>query len=147
MKTDTKTKPQRGFDQVLRESGMDLRRASMRVLQVNLGKLCNQTCIHCHVGAGPGRKEVMTAETADRVIAWMEAHRPAVVDITGGAPELCPEFRRLAVAARGVGAQVLVRCNLTVIFEEGEADLPEPQPMSSSRPPLRWTSSASSHCS
>ena len=67
----------------------------------------------------------MSAETADRVIAWMRQHRPGVVDITGGAPELCPEFRRLAVAAREIGAQVLVRCNLTVIFEEGQTDLPD----------------------
>ncbi|MHC4448772.1 MAG: arsenosugar biosynthesis radical SAM (seleno)protein ArsS [Planctomycetota bacterium] len=115
----------RTFRAVLENHGLDLRRTRARVLQINVGKLCNQTCIHCHVGAGPGRKEVMSAATADRVIDWMEQHKPTVVDITGGAPELCSEFRRLTVAARSVGAQVLVRCNLTVIFEEGHADLPE----------------------
>ena len=121
----TKEATLRGFADMLDGHGLELRRTKARILQVNLGKLCNQTCIHCHVGAGPGRKEVMTAETADCVIAWINEHRPEIVDITGGAPELCPEFRRLAVAARGVGAEVLVRCNLTVIFEEGEADLPD----------------------
>jgi radical SAM/Cys-rich protein len=115
----------RAFGEVLRDHKLSLRRGGMRVLQLNLGKLCNQTCIHCHVGAGPGRSEVMTAETADRVIAWMRQYRPGIVDITGGAPELCPEFRRLTVAAREIGAQVLVRCNLTVIFEKGQTDLPD----------------------
>jgi len=119
--TETGTLSFRG---VLDSHGLELRRGAARVLQVNVGKLCNQTCIHCHVGAGPGRREVMTRETADRVIAWIERHRPPVVDITGGAPELCPEFRRLVRAARATGASVLVRCNLTVIFEEGQADLP-----------------------
>jgi len=113
------------FHETLLGHSLDLRRRAMRTLQINLGKLCNQTCIHCHVGAGPGRKEVMSAETAGRVIAWMHENRPAVVDITGGAPELCPEFRRIAEAGRAIGAEVLVRCNLTVIFEEGETDLPD----------------------
>ena len=113
------------FSRVLDDHRLDLRRARATVLQVNVGKLCNQTCVHCHVGAGPGRKEIMTAGTADRVIAWIERHRPGTVDLTGGAPELCPEFRRLAVASRRAGAHVLVRCNLTVIFEPGQEDLPE----------------------
>jgi len=124
-RTKTATARQRTFDQVLRDSALELRRDSMRILQINLGKLCNQTCIHCHVGAGPGRREVMSAATADRIIEWMERYRPGTVDITGGAPELCPEFRRLALAARSIGAKVLVRCNLTVVFEEGQTDLPE----------------------
>jgi len=124
-RTKTETARQRTFDQVLRDSALELRRDSMRILQINLGKLCNQTCIHCHVGAGPGRREVMSEETADRVIEWMERYRPGTVDITGGAPELCPEFRRLTLAARSIGARVLVRCNLTVVFEEGQTDLPE----------------------
>jgi len=115
----------RPFSDVLDDRGLRLRRTPARVLQVNVGKLCNQTCVHCHVGAGPGRREIMTADVADRVIAWMRRHRPGVVDLTGGAPELCPEFRRLAVAARGIGAHVMVRCNLTVVFEPGQEDLPE----------------------
>jgi len=113
-----------GFSGALRAHGIDLRRRSGAILQLNVGKLCNQTCIHCHVGAGPGRAEVMTRETADRVIEWMRRHPPKTVDITGGAPELCPEFRRLAVEARRLGARVMVRCNLTVIFEPGQEDLP-----------------------
>jgi radical SAM/Cys-rich protein len=67
----------------------------------------------------------MGPETADRVIAWILRHRPVTVDLTGGAPELCPEFRRLVVAARDSDAHVTVRCNLTVIFEPGQQDLPE----------------------
>jgi radical SAM/Cys-rich protein len=113
----------KAFPEVLDEHGLALRRGMPRVLQVNVGKLCNQTCVHCHVGAGPGRREVMSAATADRVIAWVARHRPALVDITGGAPELCPEFRRLAIAARRAGARVMVRCNLTVLFEPGQEDL------------------------
>lgn len=113
------------FATVLSTHGLCARRTRTRVLQVNVGKLCNQTCVHCHVGAGPRRKEIMSPETADRVIDWMRAYRPPVVDITGGAPELCPEFRRLVEAARGCGAHVMVRCNLTVIYEPGQLDLPE----------------------
>ena len=119
-----KAKPQT-FAGVLDRHGIELRSTAARILQINVGKLCNQTCVHCHVGAGPGRTEIMTAEVADRVIAWMREQKPETVDITGGAPELCPEFRRLAIAGREIGAHVIVRCNLTVIFEEGQADLPE----------------------
>ena len=111
------------FARVLDEHRLTLRRRSASILQLNLGKLCNQTCTHCHVGAGPGRREIMTRDTADRIIAWIGEHRPATVDITGGAPELCPEFRRLAVASRRAGATVMVRCNLTVLFEPGQEDL------------------------
>lgn len=113
------------FDRVLRDRGLVLRRTAARVLQINVGKLCNLKCLHCHVEAGPGRREVMSGEVADRVIAWMRRHRPQTVDLTGGAPEMCPEFRRLARAAREVGARVMVRCNLTVVFEPGQKDLPE----------------------
>lgn len=115
----------RAFSKVLAEHSLRLRRRRLRVLQVNVGKLCNQTCVHCHVGAGPRRKEIMDPETADRVIAWIRRYRPAAVDLTGGAPELCAEFRRLVFAARESGAHVTVRCNLTVIFEPGQQDLPE----------------------
>jgi radical SAM/Cys-rich protein len=115
----------RSFDRVLEDHGLVLRRAPARVLQINVGKLCNLKCLHCHVEAGPGRREVMTAEVADRIIAWIRRHRPRTVDITGGAPEMCPEFRRLVRAGREIGAHVMVRCNLTVIFEPGQEDLPE----------------------
>ncbi len=113
------------FGSTLERHQLRLRRGRSRVLQVNVGKLCNQTCVHCHVGAGPRRKEIMTEETADRIIDWMRRERPTTVDITGGAPELCPAFRSLVLAARSIDAHVMVRCNLTVIFEEGQSDLPE----------------------
>lgn len=112
------------FGAALKRHGLSLRRRGGSILQLNLGKLCNQTCSHCHVGAGPGRREIMTAETARRVIDWIRRFRPPTVDLTGGAPELCPQFRPIAAAARASGARVLVRCNLTVIFEEGQRDLP-----------------------
>ena len=115
----------KSFDQVLKTSDLALRRTPARVLQINVGKLCNMACIHCHVDAGPGRKEIMTPEVADRIIGWMQRHRPKFVDITGGAPEMCSEFRRLVSAAKEAGAHVMVRCNLTVIFEPGQTDLPE----------------------
>ena len=114
-----------GFSAKLDDHGLALTRGAATVLQINVGKLCNQTCVHCHVGAGPRREEIMTAETADRIIAWIMEHRPRTVDITGGAPELCPEFRRLLTASREAGAHVMVRCNLTVIHEPGQGDLPE----------------------
>ena len=115
----------KSFDQVLKTSDLALRRTLARVLQINVGKLCNMACIHCHVEAGPGRNEIMTPEVADRIIGWMQRHRPKCVDITGGAPEMCSEFRRLVSAAKEAGAHVMVRCNLTVIFEPGQTDLPE----------------------
>lgn len=113
------------FDDVLREHGHGvLAAAAVTTLQINVGKLCNQACHHCHVEAGPRRTEIMTAEVADRLIALMHAS-PAIrtVDITGGAPELNPNFRRLVQAARAGGRAVIDRCNLTVLFEPGQADL------------------------
>jgi radical SAM/Cys-rich protein len=103
-----------------------LRRELPRTLQVNVGKLCNQACHHCHVDAGPKRTEVMTAATAERVLDVL-GHNPslAAVDLTGGAPELNPSFRRLVERARALGRTVMVRCNLTVIQTDGMAWLPE----------------------
>ncbi|MDA1001170.1 MAG: radical SAM protein, partial [bacterium] len=94
-------------------------RLQLATLQINVGKLCNQFCAHCHVGAGPHRKEVMTQETAERIIAWLAASEIPAVDITGGAPELAPPFRYLVEETRRLGRHVMVRCNLTVIFEPG----------------------------
>jgi radical SAM/Cys-rich protein len=111
------------FDARLAESGLVLRRAKPRVLQLNLGRKCDLTCNHCHVSAGPGREETMSEHVAARCLAWMERHRPEIVDLTGGAPELCAQFRRLAAGARRTGATVLVRTNLTVLFEPGQEDL------------------------
>ncbi|HEY0378364.1 MAG TPA: arsenosugar biosynthesis radical SAM (seleno)protein ArsS [Pyrinomonadaceae bacterium] len=113
------------FDEKLAAHGMELRAGAVETLQVNVGKLCNQACKHCHVDAGPARTEVMTRETAEQVIEAARRFRFRVLDITGGAPELNPSFRYLVTAARALGAHVMVRHNLTVMFEPGQDDLPE----------------------
>jgi len=93
-------------------------------LQVNVGKLCNQACHHCHVGAGPKRTEVMTAAMADRLIRLMQASpQLETLDLTGGAPELNPSFRALVRAATELNLRVIDRCNLSVLFEPGQEDL------------------------
>jgi radical SAM/Cys-rich protein len=94
-------------------------------LQVNLGYRCNQACLHCHVNAGPTRTEAMSPETLRTVVAWLERHRPALLDITGGAPELHPQFRALVIEARGLGLRVMDRCNLTILSEPGQESLAE----------------------
>jgi len=95
----------------------------MTTLQLNLGRYCNIACTHCHVESSPSRTERMTAAVRERVIAWIRQHRPATVDLTGGAPELIPGFRELVVAAREVGCMVMDRCNLVVLDEPGQEDL------------------------
>src|SRR5918912_83385 len=102
-----------------------LRRARLATLQVNLGYRCNQSCFHCHVNAGPNRTEAMDADTVDLVLAVLEKRRIATLDVTGGAPELHPHFRRLAAAARDLGVKVMDRCNLTILLEPGQEDLAE----------------------
>jgi radical SAM/Cys-rich protein len=114
------------FNAALRRHHLTLlRREAPRTLQVNLGKLCNQACHHCHVDAGPKRTEIMTRATAERGIALLAAS-PGVetVDLTGGAPELNPNFIFLVEHARTLGRHVIVRCNLTVIFIAGMEHLP-----------------------
>lgn len=97
------------------------RAAQVQTLQINVGKLCNQACLHCHVEAGPKRTEQMTEATAEKLIALMQAsHDIEVVDITGGAPELNPQFWPLVKGARAAGCHVIDRCNLTVLFEPGQ---------------------------
>lgn len=113
------------FDEKLAAHGMELLASAVETLQVNLGKLCNQACKHCHVDAGPTRTEIMSRETAGHVIEAVRRFRVPTLDITGGAPELCPSFRFLVAEARALGARVLVRHNLTVLFEPGQEDLPE----------------------
>lgn len=102
-----------------------LRRKPLEVLQVNLGYRCNQTCVHCHVNAGPRRKENMTWETVQQVIDFLRASRVRTLDLTGGAPELNPHFRYLVETARRMGVQVMDRCNLTVMEESGQEGLAE----------------------
>src|SRR5262249_11875244 len=95
-------------------------------LQINVGKLCNQACHHCHVDAGPARTEIMTHATAERVNELMRLS-PSIrtVDITGGAPELNANFRFLVERARALDLAVIVRCNLTVMFQPGMESLGE----------------------
>ena len=101
-----------------------LKRRAVETLQLNLGYRCNQSCVHCHVNAGPSRKEEMTAETIDAVIAFLAASPDIeAIDLTGGAPELNPHFQRLVIAARARGLRVIDRCNLTILEEPGFEDL------------------------
>ena len=102
-----------------------LRRSELRTLQVNLGYVCNLSCVHCHVNAGPTRTESMARETIDQVLSLVARDNIRVLDLTGGAPELNPHFRYLVTAARALGVRVIDRCNLTVLFEPGQEDLAE----------------------
>jgi len=97
----------------------------IRVLQVNLGYQCNMACRHCHVSAGPGRAETMGGALVDDVLRVLRENPIETLDITGGAPELNPYFRRLVSEARKAGKRVIVRTNLTIFFEQGMGDLPE----------------------
>jgi radical SAM/Cys-rich protein len=102
-----------------------LARRRTETLQVNVGYRCNQSCVHCHVGASPHRTEEMTGETIDLVLAVLARRPIATLDITGGAPELNPHFRRLVRAARDLGVRVIDRCNLTIVDVGGQEDLAE----------------------
>ena len=102
-----------------------LTRGALTTLQVNLGYRCNQSCFHCHVNAGPNRTEAMDEDTIDLVLEVLERRRLTTLDLTGGAPELHPSFRRLVVAARDLGVKVMDRCNLTILSEDGQEDLAE----------------------
>ena len=115
------------FDATLSGHGLgELRSDRITTLQVNVGKRCNLACTHCHVEAGPKRTEIMTEATARRLIALLAA-APGVtaLDLTGGAPELNPNFRYLVTEARGLGRRVIDRCNLTVLSEPGMDGLAE----------------------
>ena len=100
-------------------------RDALETLQVNLGYLCNLSCVHCHVNAGPQRTELMSLETIQQVLELLQRQRIEVLDLTGGAPELNPHFRHLVREARAMGVRVIDRCNLTVLFERGQEDLAE----------------------
>lgn len=114
------------FEEYLARSGLHpLRATGIRVLQINVGKQCNQTCSHCHVDAGPDRTEVMSRPTMERVLSALAQSDIPVLDITGGAPELHPDFRWLVTEARGLGRHVMDRCNLTILRTPKYADLPE----------------------
>ena len=100
-------------------------RGKLDTLQVNLGYLCNLSCLHCHVNAGPQRTELMDRETVDAVLALLDRADLQTLDLTGGAPELNPHFRYLVREARALGVKVIDRCNLTVLMEPGQEDLGE----------------------
>jgi radical SAM/Cys-rich protein len=113
------------FDQRLRAHGLStLARARVTTLQVNVGRLCNLACHHCHVEAGPKRTETLSAEVADRLLELLAASPGVeVLDLTGGAPEMNPEFRRMVSAARRMGRRVIDRCNLSILEQPGYEDL------------------------
>ena len=113
------------FAQRLHLNGNGLNRRAIDVLQVNMGRYCNQACIHCHVEAGPTRKEMISRETVDAALAFLARTTIPTLDITGGAPELHPDFDYLVEAAAGLGRHIMDRCNLTVIFEPGKDYLPD----------------------
>ncbi len=102
-----------------------LRRRKTETLQVNLGYKCNQSCLHCHVNAGPTRTELMARETVFEVVAFLKTAAIRTLDLTGGAPELNPHFRLLVESARTLGVRVIDRCNLTILFEPGQEGLAE----------------------
>ncbi len=112
-----------GFTEKL--GGAELYSYAIDTLQVNVGKLCNQACKHCHVDASPIRTEIMRRETIDECLRVLHEFKIPTLDITGGAPELIPDFRYFVTEARKTGAKIIVRHNLTVMFEKGYANLPE----------------------
>jgi radical SAM/Cys-rich protein len=116
----------RPFEAALADAGLwPLRPQAIEILQVNLGKLCNQTCRHCHVDAGPDRREVMTRSTMEEVLAALARTAIPTVDVTGGAPELTPHFRWFVEQCRALGRHVIDRCNLTILETAAHRDLPE----------------------
>ncbi len=102
-----------------------VKRDQLTTLQVNLGYLCNLSCTHCHVNAGPTRKELMTKETIDSLLGFVEKNKIQMLDLTGGAPEMNPHFRYLVTEARALGVEVINRCNLTILMEPGYEGLAE----------------------
>lgn len=100
-----------------------LQRDQLKTLQVNLGYRCNQSCLHCHVNAGPKRSEEMSRETVEVVLNYLDDSSITTLDITGGAPELNQHFRYLVETAHKLGAEVIDRCNLTILNEPGQEDL------------------------
>ncbi|MBK8981596.1 MAG: arsenosugar biosynthesis radical SAM protein ArsS [Ignavibacteria bacterium] len=115
------------FSSYLRNSGIEkLTSGKVEILQVNIGKMCNQTCTHCHVDAGPDRKEIMTRETMLIILEKLSDTDIKTIDITGGAPELNPEFRWFVTELRNLDLRIIVRCNLTIILSNPKYyDLPE----------------------
>lgn len=119
-------KHQNAFDEILEQHGLGVLHAEdVTTLQVNVGKLCNQACKHCHVEAGPKRTELMTRETMDSVLEVIQKNTIHTLDITGGAPEMNPHFDYLVEQAAALGVHIIVRHNFTVQFVAGRECLPE----------------------
>ncbi|MCK4834575.1 MAG: arsenosugar biosynthesis radical SAM protein ArsS [Gammaproteobacteria bacterium] len=110
------------FDLLIETDFPKIKRAQLETLQVNLGYLCNQQCLHCHVDASPRRKEIMSAETVSDVLGFLKRKNIETLDLTGGAPEMNPEFCSLVKQATDMGVHVIDRCNLTVLLEKGYED-------------------------
>jgi len=102
-----------------------IRRGGLKTLQVNLGYLCNQICMHCHVNASPRRKEIMNEDTVRTVLEFLAASNVETLDLTGGAPEMNPYFREIVYGARTLGVTVMDRCNLTILEEPDYEDMAE----------------------
>jgi len=117
--------PVLSFKKFLSEHSLSLLRSQPTVLQINVGKICNLTCSHCHVDAGPGRKEIITQETIDRILQWVAATDITTIDLTGGAPEMVPDFRYFIDELKKIkpSRHVIDRCNLTILLEPGYQDL------------------------
>ena len=113
------------FAKKLAQHSLSLRRGRAEILQVNVGKLCNLMCVHCHVNAGPKRKEIMARETIDRIIDWLAKTDIRIVDLTGGAPEMIPDFLYFIEQVKSLQPErdVIDRCNLTILIEPGYEDL------------------------
>ncbi len=113
------------FAEKIGESGTGLVASSIDILQVNIGKLCNMTCKHCHVDAGPDRREIMTREKIDFCLKAIEKGKIGTLDLTGGAPEMNPDFKYFVTEARQRDCHVIDRCNLTILLANGFTDMPE----------------------
>ncbi|KAF5407329.1 MAG: GTP 3',8-cyclase [Candidatus Udaeobacter sp.] len=109
------------FAERLAAEGVNLRRGHPEILQVNVGKVCNLTCVHCHVNAGPKRREIITRQTIDRIVNWLAKSDIPTVDLTGGAPEMIPDFRYFVEHVEGLRPprKIIDRCNLTILLEPG----------------------------
>ncbi len=118
--------PASDFHATLAAHGVPLTRGKPETLQLNVGKLCNLTCIHCHVNAGPARKEIITTETVDRILPWFERSGLPILDLTGGTPEMVPDFKRIVRTVRREFARprrVIDRLNATILNEPGYEDM------------------------
>src|SRR4051812_37856708 len=115
------------FQETLETHRVPLRRATAEILQLNVGKLCNLTCTHCHVNAGPKRKEIITRETLDRVLTWFSQSSLPTIDLTGGAPEMIPDFRHAITRLRAMTPRrrIIDRCNLTILLDPAHKGLAE----------------------